>query len=105
MADMPTKPIDKLFKPVLIACGVLLLLDLVIDRHPKVPGEALPFFYAIIAMATFVGVIFACRWLHDVLQRPTDFYGADAVDAEEYPQDGLDRVDAAPASASRRQDS
>ena len=56
-------------------CAVLLLADLVIDRHPETQIDAFPFFYGIYG---FVGSVFLVMTAKEVLRRfvkrPEDYY-------------------------------
>lgn len=85
---------DKVVKPLAIVCGVLFLLDFLIDRHPKVPGEGFPAFYAIVGFLAFTLIVLGAKQLRRLIGRPESLYAPDAVDAEEYPEAGLERIDA-----------
>ena len=84
-AEIPDRPVRWL----LGTCAVLLVAEFLIDRHPHVPGEGLPWFYSIVGFVAFVLIVLGAKSLRTVIRRPEDFYGDRAVDAEDYPWRGL----------------
>lgn len=92
-AEIPDRPV----KVLAVVCGVLLLADFLIDRHPHVPGEAFPLFYAIAGFLAFTLIVLGAKQLRRLIRRDEAFYAPDAIDAEAYPDSGLDRLDAGPS--------
>ena len=90
-ADSPAA-VARLVKRLGILCAVLFLLDLVIHRHAYVPGEGLWGFHAIAGFVAFTLIVLGAKALRGVIGRPEDYYGPDAVDGEEYPMAGTDRL-------------
>jgi len=85
-AHIPDRPVKWLGG----LCIVLFILDFFIDRHPYVPGEGFPAFYAITGFAAFALIVLGARKLRTLIGRDEAFYAPGAVDAEEYPDAGLD---------------
>lgn len=73
-------------------CILLFLIDLVYHRHTYVPGEGLPGFYAIVGFLAFTAVILGSKLLRVFIRRDEKFYAPYSVDAEEYPEEGLERL-------------
>jgi len=67
--------VTKIARTLYGVCAVLLLADLVIDRHPETEIEAFPFFYGIYG---FIGSVFLVMTAKEVLRRfvkrPEDYY-------------------------------
>ncbi len=84
-AEIPDRPVRWLAG----TCVVLLVAEFAIDRHPHVPGEGLPWFYAIVGFVAFVLIVLGAKALRNLIRRPEDYYGDAAVDAEAYPWRGL----------------
>ena len=84
--NIPDRPVKLLAG----LCGVLLVVELFVDRHPHVPGEGFPAFYAIVGFLAFALIVLGAKQLRRLIRRDEDFYAGGAVDAENYPDDGLD---------------
>jgi len=65
-----------------ILCGVLLLLDFVVDRHPKVPGEELFGFHALAGFVAFSVIVLCAKALRSFIKRDEDYYGESSVNGE-----------------------
>ena len=89
-AHIPDRPIKWLGG----LCVVLFVLDFFIDRHPHVPGEGFPAFYAITGFVAFALIVLGAKKLRTFIRRDEAFYAPDAVDGEQYPDAGLDVQDA-----------
>ncbi len=75
-------------------CVVLLVAEFLIDRHPYVPGEGLPWFYCLVGFVAFTLIVLGAKFLRRGIRRPEGFYGGAAIDAEAYPPSGLDMREA-----------
>ena len=84
-AEIPDRPVRWLVG----ACVVLAVAEFLVDRHPHVPGEGLPWFYAIVGFVAFTLIVLGAKSLRRLIRRPEDYYGDRAVDAEDYPWRGL----------------
>ncbi len=84
---------DRIFYGLAIFCGFLFLLDFTYEKHGHFAVELVPGFYGIFGFIGFTGLIFAATALRKIVKRPEDYYGNKAVDSEEYPDAGLDKVE------------
>ena len=90
-AEIPDRPVRWLAGR---TCVALLVAEFLIDRHPHVPGEGLPWFYAIVGFVAFTLIVLGAKSLRRGIRRSEDFYGDAAVDAEDYPRRGLEMREA-----------
>ena len=65
------------FRLIYAACGVLLLLEFVIQRHPTHPWDGLWGFYPIYGFVGITFLVLAAKVLRKVVKRPEDYYDAD----------------------------
>ena len=72
-------------------CAVLFILDFVAHRHAYAPNEDTPGFYALTGFLAFSFIVLGATALRWLIARPEDFYSPNNVDAEEYPEEGLNR--------------
>lgn len=71
----------KLLRVLLLAvCGLLVLLDFVVDRHPHFPIEKIPGFFAICGFFAFLGVVFGGALLGKLVRRSDDYYDREPGD-------------------------
>ena len=89
-AEIPDRPVRWLAG----LCVVLLVAEFLIDRHPHVPGEGLPWFYCLVGFVAFTLIVLGAKSLRRGIRRPEDFYGDAAIDAEAYPRGGLEMREA-----------
>ncbi len=89
---------NKVIKPLAITCVVLFVLDFLIDRHPHVPGEGFPAFYAICGFLAFTLIVLGAKQLRRLIKQPEDWYAPHAVDAEVYPESGLEKLEVTEAN-------
>lgn len=85
-AHIPDRPVKVLAG----LCVVLLIVELFVDRHPHVPGEGFPAFYAIVGFLAFALIVLGAKQLRRLIRRDETFYADAAIDAEAYPDAGLD---------------
>ncbi len=84
---------DKIFKTLAVVCAVLFLADFAYHKHIYVAVEKIPGFYGIFGFVMFAGLVIAAKMLRVAIRRPDDYYAPNAIDAEEYPEDELEKVD------------
>ena len=65
-----------------IVCGLLAVVDLLYEKHPSVPVEALPFFYPVFGFVIYALVIFGAKTLRLIIRRREDYYAPYSIDAE-----------------------
>ncbi len=64
-------------------CLALAAADLVFDRHDDIAVANLPLLWCAFGFVAYVVIIFAAKALRLIALRPEDYYGREAVDAEE----------------------
>jgi hypothetical protein len=84
---------DRIFYGLIVVCVLLFLADFTYEKHPHYAVEYVPGFFGIFGFIGFTGLIFAATALRKIVKRPEDYYGNKAVDGEEYPDAGLDKVE------------
>lgn len=75
-----------------ILCAVLFVLDFVVHRHTYVPGEGLPGYYAFVGFIAFTLIVLGAKQLRRLILRNENYYSPYSVDAEEYPDEGLNKL-------------
>ncbi len=85
--------VEKVILGLSILCGLLFLLDFIIHRHTYVPGEGFPGFYAIVGFLAFTLIVLSASQLRKIILRNEQYYSPHAVDAEHYPEAGLERLE------------
>jgi hypothetical protein len=67
--------VTKIALALYIVCGVVLLADLIIDRHAETDIDEIPFFYGIYGfVASVLLVVIAKEVLRRFVKRPEDYY-------------------------------
>ena len=84
---------ERIFYGLAVICGLLFLLDFTYEKYGHFDVERLPGFFGIYGFVMFTALILAAKALRMVIRRPEDFYADKAVDREDYPDAGLDKVD------------
>ncbi|MBX2839819.1 MAG: hypothetical protein KTR35_23380 [Gammaproteobacteria bacterium] len=87
------KNVTLIVRVLMVLCAVLFLVDFLYHRHSYVPGEGMSGFYAFVGFLAFTGVILGARALRLLIRRDESFYAPNSVDAEEYPEEGLERIE------------
>ena len=77
-------------------CAVLFILDFVVHRHAYAPNENTPGFYALTGFLAFSFIVLGAGLLRKLIAKPENYYAPNAVDAEDYPEEGLNREEFAP---------
>ncbi|WP_457644955.1 hypothetical protein [Profundibacter sp.] len=83
---------NKIFRALVVVCGLLFIADFAIEKHSAFEMEDLPGFFAVYGFVSFAVLILAAKALRVLIKRPEDYYGNKAIDREEYPEAGLDEV-------------
>lgn len=83
---------NKIFWGLAVICGLLFLADFTYEKHAYFDVEYIPGFYGLYGFIMFTALILLAKALRVLIKRPQDYYGDKAVDQEEYPEDGLDKV-------------
>lgn len=58
-------------------CGLLVIMDLVVERHLYLPVEEMPAFYAIYGFGALVAVVLLAKGLRRLVGRGEDYYQKD----------------------------
>ena len=74
-------------------CVLVFLLNFTFSNKGHYDAETIPGFYALFGFVAFSFIIFAATALRALIKRPEDYYSKKAVDREEYPQAGTERID------------
>ena len=83
----------KIYYILIAICVGLFLLDFTYHKHGHFAVENVPGFYGIYGFVMFTGLILAAKALRFFIKRREDYYGDRAIDREDYPEEGLDKVD------------
>lgn len=83
----------KIFWALVVVCVLLFLADFTFEKHGHFDVENLPGFFGAYGFVMFTGLILAAKGLRVLIKRPEDFYDDKAVDREEYPEAGTEKVD------------
>ena len=73
-------------------CVFLFVLDFIVHRHAYAPGEGLPGFYAVVGFVAFTLIVLGASKLRGLILRDERYYSPNSVDAEHYPEKGLERL-------------
>ncbi len=76
-----------------IVCVILLLLNFTFSGRGHYSAEGIIGFYAVFGFVAFSFIIFAAKALRAIIKRDEDYYANRAIDGEEYPQAGTERID------------
>lgn len=82
----------KLFWGLMVACVIVFLLDFTYKKYGHFDMEYIPGFYAMFGFVMFTGLIFVAKFLRLLVKAPEDTYAPKSVDAEEYPDEGTERI-------------
>ena len=64
-----------------VVCGLLVVADLLVNRHTYLPVEEIPAFYAFYGFAALVGVVMLAKALRRRVGRREDYYRGGDHDA------------------------
>ncbi len=66
--------VRRLFTAFYVLCGLLVLLEVVVDRHEAHPWEGLPAFYPLYGFVSIVVLVLLAKLLRRAVMRPEDYY-------------------------------
>lgn len=84
---------NRAFLILALLCAAAFLAGFAIDAHGHFEMEDIPGFYALYGFIMFTGLILVARALRVFIKRPEDYYAPYAIDAEDYPEDQLDKAE------------
>lgn len=64
-----------------VICVLLVIADLIVNRHSYLPVEEIPAFYAFYGFAALVGLVVLAKALREMVGRDEDYYEGDDDDA------------------------
>jgi len=85
------KNVDRIVIGLYVLCAGLFLADFFYKKKYYVGMENFPGFYAIYGFVMCAGLVVIARWMRTFLKRDETYYAPYDVEAEEYPESGLDR--------------
>ncbi|MDQ2092170.1 hypothetical protein [Marimonas arenosa] len=74
-------------------CAALFLADFFYHKHVYLGVEELPGFYAVYGFVMCAMLVICAKAMRVILMRREDYYAPRDVEAEEYPEDQLDRAE------------
>ena len=81
--------VTRLIRGLMFLCAVLVVFDLIIHRHSYSALESLFGFYALAGFIAFTCIVLGSKALRTIIGRDEAYYAPKAVDAEQYPEQGL----------------
>ena len=66
--------VNLLFRLLVVVCGLLIIIDLFLNRHGHFGWENPPGMYGLIGFAAFFVIVLAGKQLRKVLKRDEDYY-------------------------------
>jgi len=87
-----TSSVERVILGLGILCVLLFVLDFIIHRHAYAPGEGVPGFYAVVGFVAFTLIVLGAAQLRRLILRDENYYAPHSVDAEEYPEHGLEKL-------------
>lgn len=64
------------------ACGLLLLAELLVERHTVMPLEKLPAFYPLYGFLSLITVVSLAKGLRRLVGRPESYYASEEEEGE-----------------------
>ena len=74
-------------------CGLLLVLDFILQRHVYHPLENLPGFYPLYGFIGCVLLVVIAKWMRSLIMRSESYYQQNALDNDTHHKDRQDHVD------------
>ena len=75
-------------------CAALVVADFLYEKHGYLAIEDMPLFYALVGFAACAFLLVCATVLRRIVSRRDSYYAPGDVNAETYPEDQLDKVDA-----------
>ena len=85
------KNVDLIVYALYAICAALFLADFLYSKKVHVAAEAIPGFYAIYGFVMCAALVICAKVMRWALMRSEDYYAPEDVEAEDYPENGLDR--------------
>ncbi len=87
------KNVDRVVYALYTLCALLFSADFFYHKHTEVGIEEVPGFYAIYGFVMCAALVISARGLRVILMRREDYYAPMDVQAEDFPEDQLERID------------
>ena len=87
-----TSSVERVIFWLAMLCVLLFVLDFIVHRHAYAPGEGLPGFYAVVGFVAFTLIVLGASQLRRLILRNERYYSPNSIDAENYPENGLERL-------------
>lgn len=85
--------VNRVVKYLIGLCVVLFVADFIIHRHSYLSVESWYGFYPFAGFVAFTCIVLLARTLRLLILRKEEYYSPNAVDHEEYPDDGLEKLE------------
>lgn len=85
--------VNRVVNSLYVICALLFAADFFYDKHVTLGIEKIPGFYALYGFFMCAALVISARWMRTFLMRREDFYAPNDVDAEDYPEDQMERID------------
>lgn len=77
------KNVQRLIRTLYVCCGILFILDFIINRHFIHPYEVLLGFYAVYGFVGCVILVIIAKWMRTFLMRDENYYDQQQVATDE----------------------
>jgi hypothetical protein len=85
--------VNKIIWGLVVACVIVFGADFTYKKYGPFAVESIPGFFGAYGFVMFTALILAAKTLRIFIKRPEDYYGDKAIDREDYPAEGLDKVE------------
>ncbi|MEP2027541.1 MAG: hypothetical protein ABJI96_02390 [Paracoccaceae bacterium] len=85
------KHVDKIVYSLYVLCACLFAADFFYHKHVYLALEKVPGFYALYGFFMCAALVICAKAMRLFLKRDEDYYAPYDVEAEDYPEDGLDK--------------
>ncbi len=86
------KSVERLVYALYASCALLFLADFAYHKHVYVSVENFPGFYALYGFFMCAALVVCAKAMRVFLKREETYYAPHDVEAEEYPQDQLEKI-------------
>jgi hypothetical protein len=87
------KSVDRIVYGLYAVCAALFAADFLYHKHTSFGIEEFPGFYALYGFFMCAALVICAKGLRVILMRREDFYDPRDTQAEDYPEDQLERID------------